>query len=155
MKTNYSIYNTEPLNLGIESEVDIGSRLGDRTYQYPRHTPYSLPRSHRQNRVLRSSTRKECAFGQELCPVLGGQESSQVTQRSLGNRCAKLSQRQPPRNNWRSECCVELAQIHLDTIRRNLERRLQVAKRNQKNSLVTLLEREFQQLNCSPNVGKP
>lgn len=47
----------------------------------------------------------------------------------------------------------KVTQIHLDTIRRQLAYRLQVAKASHQNSLVSLLEREFQQLDCRANAS--
>ena len=42
-----------------------------------------------------------------------------------------------------------IAKIHLDNIRRNLERRLQVAKRSGNNDLVDLLKNECKQIDVS------
>ena len=45
----------------------------------------------------------------------------------------------------------ETRKIHLESIRRNLERRLQVARANNNNYLIDLLEKEFNQLGISKN----
>lgn len=132
MKIHYSIRHGEPLNLDEvnvssirgRSSAHTGDDIGCRFGNYTYRYPRHLPTGlSRSSRQNRLLRLSARTARVQECPIPQRLASQKVTQ------------------------------IHLDTIRRQLEHRLQVAKASQKNSLVTLLESEFQQLDCHANVG--
>jgi hypothetical protein len=97
----------------------------DWRYRYPRHVPQSKPKLYRQYRgVLYSTSPVVTSEGRELptiaCPL-------------------PLSKPTPIEPE-------DLSTVHLDNIRRRLERRLQIAQKNGDENLVEMLQKEAQDL---------
>lgn len=114
----------------IEGDIGGKYRGNDWKYHYPRHIPQQQPKLYRQYRGVSYSTR----------PLTSGESPPMADTSTTATSCA-VSLKYPRKivTNYAS-------QTHLDNIRRNLERRLQVAKAKGDESLIELLEQESQQL---------
>jgi hypothetical protein len=112
--------------LEMEQGAIAGKYRGvDWRYRYPRHVPQSAPKLYRQYRGVSYSTSPAVACeGMELpkiaCPL-------------------PLSRPVPIEPEG-------LSTIHLDHIRRRLERRLQIAQKNGDENLIEMLEKESRDL---------
>jgi hypothetical protein len=115
---------------GAPLEMEQGAIAGkyrgvDWRYRYPRHVPQSAPKLYHQYRGVSYSTSPAVACeGMELpkiaCPL-------------------PLSRPVPIKPEG-------LSTIHLDHIRRRLERRLQIAQENGDENLIEMLEKESRDL---------
>jgi hypothetical protein len=133
MKTNYdgvqNQYKPPTLEL-TEAEIISKYKVENWRYYYPRHIPHLQHKSHRQHRgcVNNScSLPAICKLSVDRPPL--AEESDAIVsilQSQLKDEKAK--------------------QAHLDSVRRNLERRLQVAKASGNDRLIDLLKQEWQQL---------
>lgn len=112
-----------------EGEIAGKYRGQDWKYHYPRHIPQSPPKLYRQYRGVTYSTRP-----------LSGEERTVYPLSSKENACSVVCPSpQPIIEN-------QVSKIHLDNMRRNLERRLRIAEENGDEDLVTLLRKESEQL---------
>ncbi|ACK73659.1 conserved hypothetical protein [Gloeothece citriformis PCC 7424] len=124
-------YEHQPETIEYEKGEIAGHYRGqDWYYRYPRHIPQLRPKLHRQYRGVTYSTRT-VPFAQSM----QAEESTTVE-----NSCPVL------RAKPRTIAVDETSQVHLDNIRRNLNRRLKVAKANGDDELIKLLEQESKQL---------
>lgn len=123
-------YTRPPHNLEItEGEVAGKYRGQDWRHHYPRHMVDLQPKVGLQYRGVPYKT----------CRVAAKKPMAEVeVQRQQLNR--SLGQTQP------RAVADEAEKIHLDNMRRNLERRLQVAKAKGNESLVQMLQKESQDL---------
>ncbi len=145
MKTNYdgvqNQYQLPTLEL-TEAELVSKDKGGNWRYYYPRHIPHLQHKSHRQHRDCINNSccslpatcklsRKPSRLASAAAPPLAEDSNAIVTilQFQLKDEKAK--------------------QAHLDSIRRNLERRLQAAKASGNDRLIDLLKWESQQLEMS------
>ncbi|MEC4891947.1 MAG: DUF4278 domain-containing protein [Oscillatoria sp. PMC 1051.18] len=127
-------YDRQSLNLEvIEGEVAGKYRGQEIRYKYPRHIPELQPKIYLQYRGVAYSKR----------PVVKCQSSPLAQTNSTANPCAFLN------NQVNSGISEEAGQIHLDNIRRSLERRMEVAKASGNEGLVRLLEQESKQLSIN------
>ncbi|MEG3436611.1 DUF4278 domain-containing protein [Pannus brasiliensis CCIBt3594] len=116
--------DSTPLEM-LEGENAGKYRGNDWKYRYPRHIPQLEPKIYRQYRGVSYSTR----------PVVAGE----------GVEVPKLACPLPAtrpvsiEREW-------LSTVHLDNIRRRLERRLQIAQENGDENLVELLKKESRDL---------
>ncbi|PSF39453.1 hypothetical protein C7H19_01300 [Aphanothece hegewaldii CCALA 016] len=123
MKLSYRgvAYETDPLGLEI-NEGDIGGKYRgqDWKYHYPRHMPQLQPKLHRQYRGVAYSSRPNFMTEPTTslsCPVSHTQPTVIISD--------------------------EVSQVHLETIRRRLERRLEIALANGDDQLINLLKQEY------------
>lgn len=112
-----------------EGEIGGKYRAQDWTYRYPRHIPQTKSKLYRQYRGVAYSTNPIPKEGAIFVPQWG----------STDVYCPVSTQTQTVVVN-------EFSKTHLDNLRRNLERRLQIAQENGDENLVDLLRRESQQL---------
>lgn len=124
-------YEPEAPNLEIE-EGEIGGKYRGQAwkYHYPRHIPQLQPKLYRQYRGVAYSTR----------PIVQSEENY-VKPGELTQPICSVQIYKP-----RKIAIDELSKTHLDNIRRNLERRLEVAQTRGDSSLIDLLKQECQQL---------
>jgi hypothetical protein len=133
MKLSYRgvSYNNEPFSLEMtEGEIGGKYRGQDWKYHYPRHIPQLQPKLYQQYRGIVYST---SAVSLAEYPATAQSESQ--------NHTCPVPLRKP--------CKVvtnELTKTHLENMRRNLERRLEVAKAKGDEKLVNLLQQESQDL---------
>jgi Domain of unknown function (DUF4278) len=133
MKLSYRGVNYEKEQPTLEmNEGEIGGKYRGRDwhYRYPRHIPQLEPKYYRQYRGVAYSTIPIPAEGEIIAPQWN----------ETGVYCSV------PVQKPEAVVTSELSKTHLDNIRRNLERRLLVAKANGNESLIELLEKEFRQL---------
>jgi hypothetical protein len=122
-------YTRTPYNLEIiEGEIAGKYRGQDWQHHYPRHMVDLQPKVGLQYRGVPYKT---CQVAKE--PVANIEVQRQQLNQSF--------ERTQPR-----AVIDEAEKIHLDNMRRNLERRLQVAKASGNDSLVQILEKESQDL---------
>jgi hypothetical protein len=122
-------YTRTPYNLEVtEGEVAGKYRGRDWRYHCPRHMVDLQPKANLQYRGIPYKT---CRVVDESIPEV------EVHRKQLHRT---FGQTQP------RSVVDEAAKIHLDNMRRNLERRLQVAKASGNNSLVQMLEKESKDL---------
>lgn len=134
MKLTYRgvTYEREPTTLECcEGEIAGQYRGQDWQYHYPRHIPQIPPKLFRQYRGVSYSTRP-----------IPYPESPPVVQPDDRNSCPISPKGQKNKGVF----VDETAKIHLNNIRRNLERRLKVAQANGDEDLIDLLQQECQQL---------
>ncbi|MBE9171058.1 DUF4278 domain-containing protein [Pleurocapsales cyanobacterium LEGE 06147] len=136
MKTNYSgVQNKyKPLTLELTEAEIISKYQGENwRYCYPRHIPYLHYKSHRQHRSCVNNSYSlplTCKLSVERSPLAENSDAIiTILQSQLKDKKAK--------------------QAHLDSVRRNLERRLQAAKVSGNHHLIDLLTEESQQLEMS------
>lgn len=127
-------HNHQSLSLEVqESEIVEGTYRGQRYHdRFPRHIP-----TLKEKPIL-----KYRGVSYQHCPVI-------QTEASLSNQLAAIAKRcqNPSKHPTATRPQRELAHTqHLNNIRQNLERRLQVAKANGDEQLISLLEAESQQL---------
>lgn len=124
-------YESEPSLLEIK-EGDVGGRYrgNEWNHHYPRHMLTLQPKLYRQYRGVSYST----------CPMVATEHFPYNTVPSSDSARSVPKQKETPSLNH------PIAKLHLENLRRNLERRLQVAKENGNETLVLLLEKEFKQL---------
>ena len=139
MKFNNRAFNYEPNLSNIElTESEIVDNQGtDWKQKYPRHIP--VP----QVKIDLKSPAVECSTG-DLIDI----EANQLRQNYIADDSVAV-----PRKNEvvltktkRQQLLEELNNVHLNNLRRNLERRLQVAREKGDENLIRLLEAEFEQL---------
>lgn len=119
-------YETEAIShLEVrETELTSGKYRGNQWhYKVPQHIPQLQPKIYLQYRGVAYST----------CPQVKAPATTKCACVPLSCKCPKL-------------VVQTTEQVHLENLRRNLERRLAVAKANGNNDLVQMLEKEFQQL---------
>lgn len=123
-------YNEKPLNFeSIEGENFGKYRSHQTTYRYPRHIAQLQP--------------KILQYGGVLYSTQSWATSHQGSQNTENSQVCVCSLSQAP---LRKPKMTTTAEIHLENLRQNLERRLQVAKSKGDEDLINLLEREYQQL---------
>jgi len=123
-------YKSEESQLEI-NEGEIGGKYRGQNwrYHYPRHIPQIKPKIYMQYRGVAYST----------CPIPKTQVTSQQNPEITGKTCPL-----PIKKSCNKQ--EDAAKIHWDNIRRNLERRLEVAKANGDEHLIKMLEKESKQL---------
>ncbi|MEC4983028.1 MAG: DUF4278 domain-containing protein [Oscillatoria sp. PMC 1068.18] len=127
-------YDRQSLSLEVLEGEIIGKYRGqDIRAKYPRHIPQLQPKVYLQYRGIAYSKR----------PVVKCQALPLTQPNSTVDPCTFLS------NQVNRGISEEAAQIHLDNIRRSLERRMQVAKATGNQDLVRLLEQESQELSLN------
>ncbi len=114
-----------------EAEITTYGRSQNLNHSYPRHISQWETKSHRNiNSVV-----SQGGYTPKVCQISTYQTQT-TTNLALNILKYQLSDRQAK-------------QKHLENIRRNLERRLQVAKAQGNNQLVNILQEEFRQLQTS------
>jgi hypothetical protein len=127
MKLSYrgNSYETESSLLEVkETEVKGKYRGQNWKYKLPQHIPQLQPKLYLQYRGIAYST----------CP------NAKVPTESIKYCCIPVKQKCP------RVVVKNTEQVHLENLRRNLERRLEVAKAGGNQDLVNLLQKEYQQL---------
>jgi Domain of unknown function (DUF4278) len=110
--------------LEMEEGAIAGKYRGvDWRYRYPRHVPQSEPKPYRQYRGVSYST----------SPVSERREPPKISCPLPLNQPTPIEQE-------------GLSTVHLDNIRRRLERRLQIAQENGDENLLEMLQKESQDL---------
>ncbi|MBR8828720.1 MAG: DUF4278 domain-containing protein [Gomphosphaeria aponina SAG 52.96 = DSM 107014] len=128
-------YATESLKLEINEGEIVGKYRGQNwRYHYPRHIPQLKPKIYMQYRGVAYST---CPLPKTAITQLLVQE---ITEKTCPLPIIKRCKEQE-----------NSAQIHWDNIRRNLERRLEVAKAKGDEHLIQMLEQESKQLSLNFN----
>ncbi|MGK7930970.1 MAG: DUF4278 domain-containing protein [Microcystaceae cyanobacterium] len=130
MKLSYRGISYEREHTPLDTqEGDIAGKYRGQEwrYHYPRHIPQSPPKLYRQYRGVAYSCR----------PL--GETETKTYQKAYTKTTCSIPCHQPIIEN-------EISQVHLDNMRRNLERRLKVAEANGDEALVKLLQKESQQL---------
>lgn len=125
MKLSYRGVPYEPDPLALEiNEGEIGGKYRGQNwrYHYPRHMPQLQPKLYRQYRGIAYSSRS-----------------------TLDTEPTILTCRLP-RNGMTVIITNEVSRVHLETIRRRLERRLEIALANGDGQLVHLLKQESEDL---------
>lgn len=124
-------YDREPLTVEVkEGEIAGKYRGQDWKYNYPRHITQVQPQLNRSYRGVPYSG-----------DPFDANELNVSIQRQMVAKC--YSQSNKP---IAAKFMDETNKIHLDNIRRNLERRLQLAKSIGDSNLVNLLQEESKQL---------
>lgn len=122
-------YERPPCNLEVtEGEVTGKYRGQDWRYHYPRHMLELQPKANLKYRAVPYKT----------CPVSHRPVAKIELQRQQLQRNFRQVQSHTGIN--------EATKVHLDNIRRNLERRLQVAKASGNQNLIQMLEKESKDL---------
>ena len=124
-------YQTETALLEVRETDITGKYRGTKwKYKLPRHIPQVQPKLDLKYRGVSYST----------CP---NSVKPYFTQQSEtpSNRAAETTTSQVTEKN--------LAQIHLENLRLNLERRIRIAEDNGNENLVAMLEKEFRELQFS------
>ncbi len=132
MKLSYRgvSYDREKPFLEIQEGEIAGKYRGQEwKYHYPRHIPPAPPKLYRQYRGVAYST----------CPNLSQDSACQITDSAEQIGSVPRCQVKPIIKN-------QISQIHLENMRRNLERRIKVAEANGDDDLVNLLKKESEQL---------
>ena len=124
-------YEDEPLTLEV-NEGEIGGKYRGQNwrYRYPRHIPHLQPKLHLQYRGVACSTRP-----------ISKTEGNTVPRREVTATFCPV-----PIGKQGKGVADEVAKMHWENIRQNLERRLQIAKASGDETLVNLLEKESEQL---------
>jgi hypothetical protein len=112
-----------------ENQIGGKYRGQDWYYRYPRHIPQLKPKLYRQYRGTAYSTYPIAKEGDSFAP--------QWNETGIYSSVAIFS---------KTVVSDEVSQIHLENMRRNLERRLQAARKSGDENLIELLEQESQQL---------
>jgi hypothetical protein len=129
-------YDEDPLNLEFKEGTVVGKYRGqDWNYHYPRHIPQLQPKIFMQYRGVAYST----------CPLPKKEGCEEYLWESGIKSCRSYI----PENS--QVVNRDTGSIHLENIRRNLERRLQIAKANGDHNLVNLLRKECKQLSINVN----
>ncbi|NBD33672.1 MAG: DUF4278 domain-containing protein [Cyanobacteria bacterium] len=135
MRLTYRGINYEPETMPLETaEGEVAGKYRGQPwrYHYPRHIPDLQPKLWLQYRGVHYSKRSAVQSSHRpdlLIPAIG----------------ANAELPSPPHFTTQAEE-TEAAQAHLDSIRRNLERRIAVAREKGNEQLVSLLEQEYQDL---------
>jgi hypothetical protein len=134
MQLFYRGVNYEKTSLILEikgGDIDGKYRGREFSHQYPRHIPQMKPKFDLQYRGV--------AYDKIVTPVEKSPHSVEVDNKH--NICPV---------SIRKQIKIEdnLSQIHLNNIRSNLERRIQVAKSKGDLNLIDLLEKEQSALEC-------
>ncbi|MGK7944969.1 MAG: DUF4278 domain-containing protein [Microcystaceae cyanobacterium] len=130
MKLSYrgTSYERDQMPLEIQEGDIAGKYRGQEwRYHYPKHIPQSPPKLYRQYRGVAYSTRP-----------LSETETADYVKAYTAKTCSVPCPRIIVEN--------QVSQIHLENMRRNLERRLQIAKAKGDEDLVKLLQKESEQL---------
>lgn len=139
MKLNNRAFNYEPNLSNIElTESEIVDNQGtDWKQKYPRHIP--VP----QVKIDLKSPAVECSTG-DLIDI----EANQLRQNYIADDSVAVTKKNEVvlTKTKRQQLLEELNNVHLNNLRRNLERRLQVAREKGDENLIRLLEAEFEQL---------
>lgn len=126
MKLSYRGVHYEQVPFALDmNEGEVGGKYRgqDWKHHYPRHLPELQPKLYRQYRGVAYSSRP-----------------------SLNSEAVTLTC-SIPQVQQRAIVSDEVSQVHLETIRRRLERRLEIALANGDFKLVDLLQQESQALN--------
>ncbi|MEM9543068.1 MAG: DUF4278 domain-containing protein [Cyanobacteria bacterium P01_E01_bin.42] len=123
-------YKHDPLSLEVSESEIVGKYRGQEyRCRYPAHVPQLIPKPRLQYRGLAYQT----------CPLIQTETSLNAQLAAIARACGQL----PPTEDEPIEKAVE---IHQKNLRRNLDRRLEVAKAKGDLALVQLLEKECEQL---------
>jgi len=134
MRLTYRGINYEAETPSIEVTAgEIAGKFREQPwhYHYPRHLPQIRPnlsltyRGVQSNKSLATPSRQSQQFPIDIVSGQGEQASPAYTS---------------------SQESITEQKAHLENIRRNLERRLSVAKQHGNEQLISILEQEFQQL---------
>lgn len=125
-------YEREPITLLEVTEGEIGGKYRGQNWrtQYPRHIPHIQPKVHLIYRGVSYSTR----------PVIKSSETVATPQVAIANDSTT------PAANKPEKVLDEVSKAHLESLHRNLEHRLQVAKASGNEDLVHQLEDESKHL---------
>lgn len=135
MKLTYRGIQYEPETNPLETtEGEIGGKYRGQSwrYHYPRHIPQLQPKLGLQYRGVHYSKR----------PVV---QSHHLSTMSIPAITPEAKLPTPPYFATQTSE-TEAEQAHIESMRRNLERRLSVARENGNNQLVSMLEKEYQEL---------
>jgi len=136
MKLTYRGINYEPENTAIAmSEGEIAGKYRGQPwrYHYPRHIPQLKAKHGLQYRGVHYSNRPGI---HQLQPA-----------RNLSIPAVTPDGEFPTPNNYISQTKeIAAERVHVETMRRNLERRLSVARENGNEQLVLMLEKEYKDL---------
>ena len=140
MKLNNRAFNSEPNLSNIElTETEIVDKFQstDWKQKYPRHIPVPQPK------IDLKSPAVECSTG-DLIDI----EANQLRQNYIADDSVAVTKKNEVvlTKTKRQQLLEELNNVHLNNLRRNLERRLQVAREKGDENLIRLLEAEFEQL---------
>jgi hypothetical protein len=133
MKLSYRGVNYDkelPILEMNEKEIGGKYRGQDWNYRYPRHIPQLRSKWYRQYRGVAYSTMPLSREGEAYIPQWSRTESYCSVAAYLPQTVSES----------------EISKTHLENMRRNLERRLQIAKENGDRRLIELLTKESQQL---------
>jgi hypothetical protein len=135
MRLTYRGINYEPEMMPLEpTESEVAGKYRGKPwrYHYPRHIPKLQPKLWLQYRGVHYSKR----------PVV---QSSSLTEIPIP---AVTSQGELPSPRYFASQTklTEAEQAHFESIRQNLEHRLSVARQNGNEQLVSMLEKEYQEL---------
>jgi Domain of unknown function (DUF4278) len=124
-------YENTPLSLEMKEGEIIGKYRGHEIHQkYPRHIPQIQPKFDLQYRGI--------PYSISAMPI----ERTRNFPLTQGDNCCSV----PVKKQLKIE--DNLTQIHLEYIKRNLERRIEVAKSKGDFNLVNLLQKEQLTLEC-------
>jgi hypothetical protein len=113
-----------------ESEILSARVPEDGSVHYPRHVSQLQPQLYRQYRGV---ARNNYPLASSSQPKIDSSEKTETFNKIFLNQKSQVVEEQ-------------LAKIHIENMRFNLERRLAAAKANGDERLICLLEKEFQQL---------
>ena len=136
MRLTYRGINYEPETMPLETtEGEVAGKYRGQSwrYHYPRHIPELQPKLLLQYRGVPYAKR----------PVV--QSSQTLSELSIPVVTPQTELPKPPHFATQREE-DEAAKIHLETIRRNLERRIGVAKEKGNDQLISMLEQEYKDL---------
>lgn len=128
-----SSYEKEPSILEMK-EAEIGGKYRGKNwqYRYPRHIPPLKPKLMLQYRGVSYSTRPSVAVDHY---------EQRVSRDKVPQKICSVPLRKPVKISLN-----QTTKTHLDNMRRNLERRLQIAEARGDQNLVSLLQKEYIQL---------
>jgi hypothetical protein len=144
MKANYDdvLNQSKPPSLELtETEISSKHNQGNWKYRYPRHIPHLHHKSHRRHWGCINnhfSLPGTCKLSEEQSRF-----ANATVQSLTDNKDAIFAILQ---SQLKDE---KVKQAHLNSVRRNLERRLQAAKASGNTRLIELLKQEWQQLEMS------
>lgn len=129
-------YKSNPPNLElIESEMGGKYRDANWKQKYPRHVAVPQPKVDMMYRGVSYDV------GDPL-----DVEAVRLRRNYAANSTVAATNTDVPAESSRQQVLAKMNNVHINNIRRNLERRLQVAQEKGDENLIRLLEAEFKQL---------
>ena len=121
----------------VEGEIGVEHQGTNWKQKYPRHIRVPQPK------IELKSPGAECSTG-DLIDI----EANQLRQNYIADDSVAVTKKNEVvlTKTKRQQLLEELNNVHLNNLRRNLERRLQVAREKGDENLIRLLEAEFEQL---------